>query len=53
MSQTRIKSFPALQLNPRKLRMYLSIALICTPFYGNSYEAEYLFNKGFKRYFAI
>ena len=38
MSQTRIKSFPALQLNPRKLRMYLSIALICTPFYTNAIE---------------
>jgi hypothetical protein len=38
MSQTRIKIFSSLQLTPCKLKTYLSIALVCAPFYTNANE---------------
>ena len=38
MSQTSIKGFPKLKSNPSKLKTFLSIALVCSPFYTNAIE---------------
>lgn len=38
MSQRIIKSIPKLKSNPSKLKTFLSIALVCSPFYTNAIE---------------
>lgn len=38
MSQRIIKGFPKLKSNPSKLKTFLSIALIVSPFYTNAIE---------------